>query len=405
MENQIPEYKSLNFVCFGGEDWWYHNRGHIDMQLMRRFARSGTVLYVNSIVMQKPSLKKGTAGGKSLWQKLHRKSKSILKGVKKVEDRFWVYSPFSLPLHHYKWGRVLNRLALDFQLSMIKRKLGLINPIIWVACPAACDVALGMKKEKLVYQRTDKYEEYPNIDSAIIKKYDQKLKSSADLTVYVNSNLFEEEKSQCRKAIYLDHGVDFELFGKDPEKDKAPADIRNIKRPIVGFFGGIDNHTLDLPFLEAVVQLLPEMSFVMIGNSSTDLSTITKHPNIRFLGQKQYEQIPAYGQCFDVCIMPWRQSKWIEACNPIKLKEYLALGKPVVSTPFHELLKYADVTYKAETPEEFAEKIRQSLLENNTGRILARREKIRKATWNSKAQVILDTLLDSAKPSGGNKQQ
>ena len=62
--------QNLMVVCFGGEDWWYHNRGHIDMQLMRRFARMGTVLYINSIVMQKPSLKKSAKGGKSFSQRL-----------------------------------------------------------------------------------------------------------------------------------------------------------------------------------------------------------------------------------------------------------------------------------------------------------------------------------------------
>ena len=81
----------LSFLCFGGEDWWYHNRGHIGFQLTRRFARRGKVLYVNSIVMQKPNLRKG---GKFM-QKLVRKLKSIFKGVRKVDDNFWVYSPFS----------------------------------------------------------------------------------------------------------------------------------------------------------------------------------------------------------------------------------------------------------------------------------------------------------------------
>ena len=89
----------IDTVCFGGEDWWYHNRAHIDMQLMRCFAQLGTVLYVNSIVIQKPTFKKNIGGGKSLTQKLARKTKSILKGLKKSDAGFWVYSPFSIPFH------------------------------------------------------------------------------------------------------------------------------------------------------------------------------------------------------------------------------------------------------------------------------------------------------------------
>jgi len=380
-------------ICFGGEDWWYHNRGHVDMQLMRRFARLDTVLYINSIVMQKPTPEKATAGGKSLWEKLHRKSKSILKGLKRIEDNFWVYSPCSLPLHHYKWGRSLNKLILNCQMSMIKRKLGIISPLVWVACPAACEVALRMKKEKLIYQRTDRYEEYPNIDSAIIRKYDEELKHEADLTVYANNSLFEEEKSQCKRAVYLDHGVDYELFAQGLNGDELPEDIRNVKRPLIGFFGGIDNHTLDLPFLEAVVQKLPEMSFVLIGHSSADLSNLKKQSNITLLGQKPYEQIPAYGRCFDVCIMPWRQNRWIQACNPIKLKEYLCLGKPIVSTPFPELHKYTTLVYQAVTPEEFAQEIRRALGEDSKEWINARRKKVKDSTWESKAELVISELF------------
>lgn len=382
-------------ICFGGEDWWYHNRGHVDMQLMRRFAKSGTVLYINSIVMQKPSFKKATAGGKSLWQKLVRKSKSIFKGSRKVEENFWVYSPLSLPLHHCKSGRVLNRLCLDFQLSRIKRKLDISKPLVWVACPAGCDIAINMEKCKLVYQRTDRFEEYPNIDSAVIKEYDRKLKNIADLTVYVNNSLYEEEKEECKRAVYLDHGVDFDLFAKSKDDEKPPADMSNIPRPVVGFFGGMDNHTLDLPFLEKVVELLPQMSFVFVGNASADVSKLQNQPNVNMLGQKPYHQIPLYGKHFDVCIMPWRQNRWIEACNPVKLKEYLALGKPIVSTPFPELQKYEEVVYQAKTPEEFAGKIRQALEEDSPERVSARRDKIKSATWDSKAQKVLDVLFEN----------
>jgi len=119
--------------------------------------------------------------------------------------------------------------------------------------------------------------------------------------------------------------------------------------------------------------------------------------NVRMLGQKPYEQIPHYGKCFDVAIMPWRQNRWIEACNPIKLKEYLALGLPIVSTPFPELRKYLDVVYEASSPEEFAGSIRKALDENNPERAATRRQKIRDARWNNKAQLVLEALLGDSR--------
>ena len=390
----VKDSKDISFLCFGGEDWWYHNRGHVDMQLMRCFARNSTTLYVNSIVMQKPSLKKNIGGGKSFTHKLVRKAKSIFRGLCESGVGFWVYSPFSMPVHHIKWLRPLNRMILQEQLRLVLHKLVMYNPIVWVACPAACDVALRMKKSKLVYQRTDRLEEYPNIDAKVIKQYDLTLKANADLTVFVSQQLYEQEYTQCNKAIFLDHGVDFNAFATAQNDKEIPSDIRDINKPIVGFFGGVDDHTSDIDLVKRIIDLLPDFNFVFIGNSSIDCKELLAKKNVRMLGQRPYEQIPHYGKCFDVAIMPWRQNRWIEACNPIKLKEYLALGKPIVSTPFTELQKYRDVVYQAKTPEEFVKCIEKALEEDGPERIAARKKKVEISTWDSKAELVLNKLFE-----------
>lgn len=385
-------FEHIDVLCFGGEDWWYHNRGHIDMQLMRRFARLGTTIYINSIVMQKPKISQG----KKFLQKLSRKAKSILTGLKKTDAGFWAYSPFSLPAYHLRFGRAVNDLLLRFQISAVAKKLSLHDPIVWVACPAACDVAIQLKKGPLVYQRTDRYEEYPNIDCGIIRKYDRKLKTSADLTLFVNSYLYEQERSECKNALLIDHGVDYAMFATAEGDPYKPEDIVNIPGPIVGFFGAIDDHTSDIGFIEKVADLLPQMSFVFVGNASSDVSDLKSKRNVRLLGQKPYEQVPHYGKCFDVAIMAWRQNRWIEACNPIKLKEYLALGKPIVSTPFTELQKYRDVVYEAATPEEFAACIRKACSEDGPEATAKRRQKVAQDSWDHKAELVLETLFQKA---------
>lgn len=376
-------------ICFGGEDWWYHNRGHIDMQLMRRFAKDRTTIYVNSIVMQKPRLGRGH----SFLKKLVRKSKSIFTGLKRADAGFWVYSPFSMPVHHIRWLRPLNGKILKGQMGLVGHKLGIHNPIVWVVCPAACDVAVTMKRSRLVYQRTDRFEEFPDVDGNVIMAYDKTLKRMADLTVFVNTVIYEQERHECRRALYLDHGVDFELFASARDDTTVPDEMRGIRHPIVGFHGAFGVHTTDIPFIEKLVDVLPEMSFVFVGPTVPECRPLYDKKNVWMLGQKAYEQIPHYGKCFDVAIMPWRQNRWIEACNPIKLKEYLALGKPVVSTPFPELQKYADVVYKAAEVEEFAECIRKALSEDSPERIARRMDKVRAASWDSKARLVLDELF------------
>lgn len=358
------------------------------MQLMRRFAKTGTVLYVNSIVIQKPKLGKNSR----LIEKIVRKTKSIMRGLKESSEGFWVYSPPTLPVHHIPWARDLNELLLRQQIIRVSKKLGIRKPLVWVACPGACETALRLEKSRLVYQRTDRWEEFPNLDVATIKNYDRKLKSSADLTVFVSASLYEEERTQCRKAFYLDHGVDYEIFANAHKNRKTPFDMKGIPRPIVGFFGGIDDHTMDIGFVERVVDMLDKFSFVFVGKASVDCSALKAKKNVWLHGQKPYEQIPHYGKCFDVAIMPWKQNRWIEACNPIKLKEYLALGKPIVSTPFSELQKYHDVIHQAQTPAEFCAYIKKAIEEDNPELINARRNKIKDASWDSKAQLVMEEL-------------
>jgi hypothetical protein len=113
------------------------------------------------------------------------------------------------------------------------------------------------------------------------------------------------------------------------------------------------------------------------------------------LGYKPYSQIPHYGKCFDVAVMPWRQNGWIEACNPIKLKEYLALGKPIVSTPFKELRQYDGLVYTAVKPDLFAACIHTALREDNPQRVAARQNKVKTATWQHKAKLLSEMFFQT----------
>lgn len=375
-------------LCFGGEDWWYHNRGHCDMQLMRCYARFAPVLYVNSVVMRKPNVREGAM----FWRRVRRKLRSIRRGMVRVDDNFRVYSPLTAPVHHLPAARTLNALALRTQMRLAIRRAGLRKPLVWVNCPAASDTALALPRSALVYQRTDRYEDYPGVDREQIARYDSRLKAAADLTFYSSRSLFEQERDACRRAAYVEHGVDLERFTNADREPHIPPELADISHPIAGFFGGIDRHTFDLDLAAAVVERLPEVSFVFVGNASVDCAPLARHPHVHLIDQRPYEQIPHYGKCFDVCLMPWNQNEWIRACNPIKLKEYLALGKPVVSTPFPELAHYDGLVRTATTADEFACAIR-AFLESPPADLASRaRARVAAHSWQAKALQILDML-------------
>jgi len=385
----MHDYKDKNMICFGGQDWWYHNHSHVDLQLMRCCAAKHNVLYINSIVMQKPSFKVGDA----LTKKIIRKSKSIFAGLKKNHFGFWVYSPWALPVHHIKGFGALNNFLIEMQIKHVVKRLKLNDPVVWVVVPTACNLAIKLTKHRLLYLRTDVYEEFPGVNSKQISEYDRTLKANADLTIFVSQILYEEESSQCKKAIYVDHGVDYEDFAFAEMDKDMPRDLVDIPKPIVGFFGEIAEYTVDIGFLEKTVECLPEGSFVFVGDAPADCSRLLAKKNVWMLGKKRYERIPHYGKCFDVAIMPWNQNRWIKMCNPIKLKEYLALGKPIVSTPFPELQRYSDVVYKANNPEDFARCIKKAMSEDNSERIAKRKRKVKAESWDSKANLILKELF------------
>ena len=386
-------------ICFGGEDWWYHNRGHCDMQMMRQFGRHGRILYVNSIVMRKPNIGEGAMFVK----RLLRKTRSIFRGYVKVSDDWAVYSPVTAPVHHLPGARMLNDRFLRLQVRVAARRLGCRRPLIWVNCPAACDTAIALRRSGLVYQRTDRYEDHPGVDVERITYYDRRLRSNADVTFYSNRQLYEEERANCRNAIYVPHGVDYDRFANAEKDSTVPEAVKMLRRPIVGFFGAIDEHKFNRELAVRIAELLPELTFVFVGGATADCSALERMPNVHLLGQQPYDQIPHFGKCFDVCIMPFNQNRWIEAFNPIKLKEYLALGKPIVTTPFGELDAFEGMVRIAEGPEAFAAAIREALSDNAAEAVEARRRHVEPHSWYAKAAEVLAALQkgeSNATPAG-----
>ncbi len=377
-------------VCFGDSDWWYHNRGHMDMQLMKRFAKKGRVLYVNSIVVRKFNV----GEGRMFWRRVMRKLRSIGRGLKPSGiENMYIYSPFSMPVHHIRFARELNAFILRLQIRRCMRKLGIEKPLMWVACPGAAEVISKLPRTKLVYQRSDCYEHFPGVDAAQMRCYDMLLKIEADIVVYANRGLMNGEKSDCRKAVLLDHGVDYDLFAGAEKDSYIPEEMRRIAHPILGFYGSIDGHTSDISLLEKLADMLSEFSIVLIGNSSVDLTALASRKNVHLLGGKAYERIPHYAKCFDVCFMPWRQNKWINSCNPVKLKEYLALGKPIVSTRFRELENYGSVVSIASDADSFAEAVRKAASRSNGDAVLLRRKMVKNCTWDTRADEILNEIF------------
>lgn len=370
-------------ICIGGEDWWYHNRGHYDFQIMRRLAKYWPVLFVNSIGVRVPS----TADKRVFLERIGRKIKSLSRGFVTVEPGFHVYSPLTVP---GTAGQSLTRWALAPQIKIAARRAGIRQPLLWIHCPEGAGLDRLLDPVATVMQRTDRFESFPEADGAIIQCQIDYLKAHSDLVIYASQLLYDEERASVQGSMLAGHGVDIEYFISAGDcVDGVPVDIEGIHGPRVGFIGGIDRHTFDPELFCGVVERLPNVNFVMVGGSSMPEGWI-KAQNVHFIGRKPYDQIASYMAAMDVLIMPWNRSPWIEACNPIKLKEYLAVGRPIVTRDFKALDSWRSFVRVAENPEAFAREINDALEQAHDpteARLLLKSE-----SWDMKAMEVAEAI-------------
>jgi len=389
----MTEKKEAEFdgvICFGGVDWWYHNRGHYDLQMMREISKEFPVLYINSIGMRPPRVSEGAM----FFTRVKRKLKSLFRGLVPVRPNFTVYSPATLPGGgRGKFGSWIAKKALSAQVRFAAWRLGIKRPLVWVACPPGETVVEDLKPVKIIYQRTDRFEDFKGVDPVRIKGFDVRLKGMADIVLFCARELYNAEKHENPGSLFVDHGVDYEQFKEAgvafDEKGEEPEDVKDLPKPRVGFIGGIDAHTFDPDLFVKVAQQTPELTYVMVGGCSLPDGWCPL-PNVHLLGQRPYEQVASYMAASDVLIMPWNQSDWIKACNPVKMKEYLAVGRPVISTYFPEVDYFSDHIQVARTADDFAAAIRKSI--KNKPTVQKQRARVKDHTWQVKAQEVLACL-------------
>lgn len=373
-------------LCFGDSDWWYHNRGHADMQFMRRFARICPTVYVNSLGVKVPRVREG----RMFARKVLRKLRSVARFYRDGGEGFGVMSPLYVPTSGS--SRRMMSAILALQIRSLLRLRGMSRPLIWVACPTAAEILPRLKSSGIVHQLSDCYGALNSGQCGEADRLEEHIADRADLVLCASEELLHRAQQRYGKGEYLDHGVDYELFTAATAARETPPDLAGLGAPIIGFFGNIDGNTVDRDLLDRVIPSRPQYRFVLVGPMARDFEMLRRHRNLTCVPQKPYAEIPRYGAAFDVCLMPWLDNEWIRHCNPIKLKEYLALGKPVVSTPFPELRRTGDLCYAARGPEAFAEAIDRALAEDSDALRRRRQQWASKHTWDAKFDQVINLL-------------
>ena len=385
-----------SIVCFSGTDWWYHNpqaRTHI----MRILARNGNrVLFVNSLSTRLPKLTE-RSGRSKVWNKL----RSYRKGAVCVEDNLFVVSPLALPFYGSRAARWLNKHAVAAQVRWYLRRFRFDTPIIWLALPTALEAAHAIPHSLLLYEAADKISAYQGVDKAAVTELELRCIREADLAIFPGHEMYGRYARLNRRSYLVEHGVDYGHFSQAAkDATDVPDDIATLPKPIVGYFGAVDYKKVDQALIRHVALARPAWSFVFIGTVSTDISSLEDLTNVHFLGARPYQELPAYAKAFDVCAVPWdSKDEMVRHGSPLKIREYLATGKPVVSTDFPEAHRFASLIDIARDRDDFVALIRAALTENE-GLRQQRMDAVKGESWERRAEEASERIaaLEATRP-------
>lgn len=384
-----PDGSEPGWICFSAQDWWYFNRAHSDFQLMRRIARDRPVLLVNSIGMRMPMPGRTT----QVTRRLLRKARSVLRfltaPIPEIPD-FHVMTPVVLPFYGSSVMRALNARLVRLQVRIAARRVGIevSRAVILVTIPTAWDVIGPVRRRAILANRSDLHSAFEEADRDVIRRLEEDLLVNSDVVLYTSRSLMElESPLSGDRAVFLDHGVDLDRFGANHRE--RPSDVADIDGPIVGFFGGIEDYVVDIELLEQVAREIPDATLLLIGHATCSIDDLVDLPNVRWLGFRPYDEIPSYGAMFDVALLPRLRNDFNEHTNPIKLKEYLALGVPIVSTEFPEVRFYDDVVAVARDADDFVELVERALRGDGVGTQQTRQARVAGATWDRCAAELL----------------
>ena len=198
--------------------------------------------------------------------------------------------------------------------------------------------------------------------------------------------LLATKTSPHAATVLVRHGVDYDHFRKalDPAT-VVPPEVAGLPRPVIGYFGLIAQDWVDVPLLVHVARSFPGGTLVLLGKTTMDVSALAAEPNVRLLGRVPYETLPAYCKGFDAAVIPFPLTEVTRNANPLKAREYLAAGLPVVSTPIPEVEVLPDCTI-GRTPEEFVAGLRRVL--KSPGPDAVRSERMKGESWAARLEDV-----------------
>ncbi len=257
--------------------------------------------------------------------------------------------------------------------------------VLWVYTPMALSYLEGLKVQAVVYDCMDELANF-RFAPPTLRLREQQLFEKADVVFTGGMSLYEAKCAQHPNVHCFPSSVEVSHFAKARRLLPEPRDMQNLRHPRVGFYGVIDER-MDLELLQSCSQALPEVEFVIVGPiAKINPADLPQSPNLHFLGQKSYNELPSYLGHWDVAMLPFAINESTRFISPTKTPEYLAAGKPVVSTAIKDVVRpYGDegVVYIAQNQEEFCGHIRKALYDDQRQRRFKADAMVQKMSWDN----------------------
>ena len=369
-------------IVIFGEDWGRHPTA--TQALAAELARERRILWVDSVGLRRPH-----AGDLRRLLGKARAAAAGPGGAARVAGPgpAEVVAPLAVPLPGSRLARRLNPVLWRHGVGRRAARLGFDRPILWVSLPTALDARRALPHRALVYYCGDDFAALDGVDHGPVTRMEADLAGAADLIVV--SHLRLVTKFPAEKVLYLPHGVDCARFA-------SVADASPVGPPVAGYLGLIDGRT-DFDALEAAARALPGWVFELAGPVASEVAgrvaRLDRLPNLRLTGPVPAAEVPALFGRWTAGLLPYRDTPMTRACDPLKLREYLAAGLPVVAFPFAAALPAA-AAVRVCAPAALAAGLQAARAEPATRRA-DRRRAMAAQDWGRRAETLgraLDAL-------------
>jgi glycosyltransferase involved in cell wall biosynthesis len=344
-----------------------------------------------------------------------RKIKEVIstrQTLQKLDDNLFLYTPFAfvhdMVAMNFRVLREMNKNIIAYQLRRQLDRLGFDSPsrVSWIHHPFQSSYQ-GLIGEGLkVYEVRDEYSLGIALSDRLMRntiEYEDMVLRDSDVVLVVSENLYQEKRTKNSNTHLIPPGVDFDMFNRAANEDLAPPeDIADIRPPRLGFTGRL-NGLVDFKLINYLADTHPEWSTVLIGGmigleNSEEYKSSLSRPNVHHLGFREYEMLPAYLQHMDVCLLPHDVNhEWLKYANSKKTLEYLATGKPVVSTDTPFVRSLPDAVSIANDHEDFARLVQEVLGNYSRDSVEHGINLSEQNTWDQRAsqvcRVINETFL------------